>query len=329
MLRFETYDDAVYAHTDYIRFMREKGDDLAKAWLGDRNNKYGEQAAIPSAWAWKHAIVDAVDADILWLSVEMMDLVQSAMETFDWSEPVTMDEVFIPKAFMVLPHAFMSKDINDKTLGWRMLGWNAVDHLVTNVVDDDGSLGYTYNLAMQGEPEGGVRFMQMSWIWDDDDWSQEYPKLTQELRESGENWGIAHATSIPFSYMNNKKELSGEGDRQADWLLFWRVCNKLMAETIVTKERRHPGRPARRDAKRYLMPPPILKVIELRRAQGDSNGDGEERGTRHYTHRWIVRGHWRNQPYKDGYRQKYIGSYVKGPKDLDLIVKQRVWNWDR
>ena len=50
----------------------------------------------------------------------------------------------------------------------------------------------------------------------------------------------------------------------------------------------------------------------------------------HYSHRFIVRGHWRNQPYKDGTVQKiYVASYVKGPPDKPLIIREHVYRWDR
>lgn len=49
-----------------------------------------------------------------------------------------------------------------------------------------------------------------------------------------------------------------------------------------------------------------------------------------YSHRFIVRGHWRNQPYKDGTIQKiYIASFVKGPPDKPLIIREHTYRWDR
>lgn len=331
MLKFETYDDAVYAHTDFVKFMRAQGPEMMRAWLTDRDNKYGQQAAVPSWHAWNHALPDALDTDICWMTTEMMDLVQTAMADFDPTEEVTVDDIFLPSGFMVLPHAFYSKDVNDKTLAWRILQWKLIDPLVVVVNDNEEGYGYTYDLSFEGKPEAGVRFMQMSWTWDEDDWNAEYPELIEELRARGENWGIAHATAIPLRFMNNKHEMSGEGDRRADWLLFWRVAQRLMSERIVTKEHRVAGRAARRDAKRFDMPPPLLRVIELRRPRQDRDGEEREQSTREYTHRWIVRGHWRSQwyPSQGRHKQKYIGAYVKGPEDLDLIVKQRVWNWDR
>jgi hypothetical protein len=203
--------------------------------------------------------------------------------------------------------------------------------MVTFVNDEGGEVGYTYDLSYEGEKEPGVRFMQISWTWDDDTFTDEYPEMTKELRESGENWGVAHATAIPLRYMNDEREMSGEGDRNASWLLFWRVMQKLMAEKIVQSEARVAGRPARREAKRFEMPTSILRVIELRRKRSNKEPDRENGSARNYTHRWIVRGHWRNQwyPSEGRHKQKYISEYVAGPEDLDLIVKTRVWNWDR
>jgi len=332
MLKFETYDDAVYAHTDYVKFLRRpEFKSLASAWLEDRENKYGETAALPSWVAFQHALVDAQGTDILWMTVEMMDLVQGAMEGFDTSEKVHLDDIFLKDGFLVLPHAFMGRDVNGKTIGWRVICWKTVDPLVTFTNDEEGAEGYTYDTSYEGEREPGIRFMQISWTHDDDDWSDEYPELRDELRASGEQWGVAHATAIPLRYMSDEKEMSGEGDRNASWLLFWRVMQKLMAEKIVQSEARVPGRPARRDAKRFELPPSILRVVELRRKRSNKEPDRENGSARHYTHRWIVRGHWRNQwyPSEGRHKQKYISEYVAGPEDLDLVVKTRVWNWDR
>jgi hypothetical protein len=332
VLRFDRYDDAVYAHTDYVEWLRKHGEGVGKAWLADRFGKYGEQAGVPSAVAWQHAIVDALGTDILWLSTEMMDLVQSAMEGFDPMEPVTLDDIFLKSGFMVLPHSFLSKDVNDMTLGWRVLCWKTVDPMVVIVNDSEGETSYTHDLGYEGKQEAGVRFMQASYVRDEDDWSREHPDVQQAVIDSGWNWGMAHATAIPLRFMSSEAETKGEGDATASWLLFWRVAQKLMAERIVSKEIHQPGRAARRDAARSLMPPSLLRVIELRRPRGEEHGERETPSGRRYTHRWIVTGHWRNQPCGPGRklrRQKYIGEYIKGPEDLDLIVKTRVWNWDR
>jgi hypothetical protein len=150
------------------------------------------------------------------------------------------------------------------------------------------------------------------------------------MRERSVEWGIAHATSLPMPLANSDSDVRGEGDKTADWLLFWRVMQKLMRERIVVSEPRVPGRPVRREAQRFGMPPSILRVIELRRAREEreqSERDGTAPTT--WTHRWIARGHWHTYHTKQGPTQKWVGDYVKGPEHLDLIIKRRVWNWDR
>ena len=64
---------------------------------------------------------------------------------------------------------------------------------------------------------------------------------------------------------------------------------------------------------------PIIELVQLRRTESSTPepGSGVER---HYTMRFIVHGHFRNQfyPSKGVYAPKWIASYVKGPADAPL-----------
>jgi len=62
-----------------------------------------------------------------------------------------------------------------------------------------------------------------------------------------------------------------------------------------------------------------VKVIQLRRAEPRSHVDGEHVSV-DWSCRWVVGGHWRNQPYKDARKLLYILPYVKGPEDKPLKV---------
>ena len=51
---------------------------------------------------------------------------------------------------------------------------------------------------------------------------------------------------------------------------------------------------------------------------------------RPYDHRFIVSGHWREQPCGPNHgerRRKWIAPYVKGPRDKPLVVKDTVRVW--
>jgi hypothetical protein len=70
-----------------------------------------------------------------------------------------------------------------------------------------------------------------------------------------------------------------------------------------------------------------VRVLRLRRGVGaaarKAAGDGPGR---EYHHRWIVRGHWRNQWYPSikAHRPKWIAAYLAGPDDAPLLGGDKV-----
>jgi hypothetical protein len=117
---------------------------------------------------------------------------------------------------------------------------------------------------------------------------------------------------------------------RAHWLTFFRVMQKLMAEKIVLRTRYKAHRTLRKQAGRVNLKIEDVTVVELRRRseKSESENGGSQR---EYSHQWVVRGFWRWQyyPASGTHKQKYIASHVRGPKDKPLIVKKRVWVWDR
>lgn len=86
---------------------------------------------------------------------------------------------------------------------------------------------------------------------------------------------------------------------------------------------------------RHGGPPPMARMVKIlvlrenRRSPfvGDDDGGGME-----YSHRFIVRGFWRNQPcgpHNSERRLQWIPPYVKGPADKPLVVKETVRVWRR
>jgi hypothetical protein len=68
---------------------------------------------------------------------------------------------------------------------------------------------------------------------------------------------------------------------------------------------------------------PIVKIIELRTLKRPGCPDGES--DIEWTHRWIVRGHWREQwiPSRNAHEPRWIAPYVKGPEDKPLVVADK------
>ena len=73
-----------------------------------------------------------------------------------------------------------------------------------------------------------------------------------------------------------------------------------------------------------------VKVVDLRRLahRPSEPGDGE----RAYTHRWIVRGHWRQQahgPRRSLRRTTWVPPHTKGPAGAPFLPTETVFVWRR
>lgn len=294
----------------------------AVGWLGDRFKKYGRGATTPSAYAFGQVVEDIASSEPLYVTEEMQGLVYHAMETFDSAETLDLDDVFLRQGFALLEHQFVSTDRWNKKVGWRAISWR-YRQVPTQMEGPNGE--------PEGEPvlKECITIMLWSHLDDPDD----YPFPPEEVAEAkgrGQFWAVAHATTIPFDRFTDKQELANEGDPRAAWLIFWRVMQRLMAERIVVRDRRQVERAEWRRAKRLGLDIKDVIVVELRRVQHPSEDKG---GKANYSHRFIRVGHWRLQPYgpRDNptHRQRWIGRTVVGPDHLPLIVKDRVWVWDR
>lgn len=290
--------------------------EYAQGWLFDRSEKYGPNAATPSLHAFATAVEDIATSDPLYVTEEMQDLVYHAMDTFDRDENLQLDDVFMPQGFALLAHQFVTEDIHGKQMGWRAVSWRYREI----PVQVEGDLN-------NPEVKPCITMMLWSHLDDRDDYPLP-PKIEEQVRQQHGVWGVAHATTIPFDRFNDRGETANEGDPKASWLVFWRVMQRLMAERIVVKSRRHVPRPEWRRAKRAGLDLREVIVVELRREERPSEKLG---GTANYSHRFVRVGHWRNQwhPSLKQHRQRWIGKTIVGDPSLPLVVKDRVWVWDR
>jgi hypothetical protein len=91
-------------------------------------------------------------------------------------------------------------------------------------------------------------------------------------------------------------------------------------------ERERPERAQRRRAARALPTmAPIDEVVTLRLRRVESSQDAGSSSDVHWSHRWLVRGHWRRLP--GGV--VWVRQHVKGPTDRPLIVKEKRTLLDR
>lgn len=92
----------------------------------------------------------------------------------------------------------------------------------------------------------------------------------------------------------------------------------LMAQRLTHIGQHRVSPMARNMAQRKRLPlPSFLKVVSLRRMQEERPKNVSERD---WQWQWMVRGHWRLQPYSTlgDYKWKYIEAFMKGPEDKPI-----------
>jgi hypothetical protein len=138
----------------------------------------------------------------------------------------------------------------------------------------------------------------------------------------GSEWPVSSMTS-DFSQLpatNAQMEASMLEDRRV-LATFWALCSQKISIEETWRPDRNIQRRAKREGWKSI---PQVRVIRLREPTTRSeHGAGREV---EWSHRWIVGSHWRNQwyPTSGQHRPKLIESYVKGPEDKPLVVRETV-----
>jgi hypothetical protein len=98
---------------------------------------------------------------------------------------------------------------------------------------------------------------------------------------------------------------------------------RLIREHVVIRSHERLDRHTARRLQRSGLPLTEIVWVTLRRRQTAESI--EEGGGGDWSHRWMVRGHWRNQWYPSEQRHapRYISAHIKGPESAPLIIKQR------
>jgi hypothetical protein len=104
----------------------------------------------------------------------------------------------------------------------------------------------------------------------------------------------------------------------------------LMQQPTVADQRQ--VRPVSKAARRRAGDDQGVTLIDLRRLEHKPADPDEPAASRQYQHRWLVRGHWRQQPYgpEQSLRKPvWVPSYIKGPADAPLLERPHVHVWRR
>lgn len=130
-------------------------------------------------------------------------------------------------------------------------------------------------------------------------------------------------------------EITDSGVQVSLLALIGAAWHLMQQPTVATPQPRAAGtgtpRGPRQPGER---PSAVVTTIDLRtmRFVDTDREPGPDDTGRTYAHRWVVRGHWRNQPHGKDHAQRrlqWVPSYVKGPEGAPLLASEKVMVWRR
>lgn len=114
---------------------------------------------------------------------------------------------------------------------------------------------------------------------------------------------------------------------------------KMLQQTIVTLGTERPYRALKRRCAAYMPEVGDVLVIQLRKEYHPAKKYTEEHGGDDvefegpwYSHRFLVRGHWKRQRFGENRGETkiiWVAPYVKGPEDRPLIMKDRIYSLEK
>lgn len=135
------------------------------------------------------------------------------------------------------------------------------------------------------------------------------------------------AEPVPFAAIDPELPLVAAQTLAAAWLL-------MQQPTLVERRTEHADKATARALARAGRPATSVSIIDLRRAYAPDQREetGTDSAGRRYRHRWVVQGHWRDQPYGPDRalrRKQWIPVHIKGPGGAPLLATVPVNVWRR
>lgn len=298
------------------------GKRYAQGFARDARNKGRYAAAalyekLPVIEDWK-----LLTANPIFVSEEMVDLVEAAAETFE-PEPLEETDLLTPGGWVYLERPLILEDYLKRKMAIRAIAWGGATIAEEETGGSDGIVISFYSHSGD-EDDFDIRGAAEDPLSETAEvFAARYPLTVAHFSP----WQFGKTFSDLIGQLDKEKGLPEVGSRfdAEAWGLLWAKVQslfRLLVQRVTTVERHQLHRKARREGKRHgFTESDAVTVVTLRRLReqiGESNREVE------WQHRWIVGGHWRNQwyPSLNRHRQIWINPYVKGPSDRELLIKE-------
>lgn len=243
---------------------------------------------------WEHTTAKV--AQLWYVGPDMVDLLMAAAPSIP---PTALDETLLPDedGLVVFGKPFLGIDSAGDEVPVRVGGYVWGTALI------EGAPGIGISAYSSLEPGQLLPIGSLSWL---------FGLTADEFRHSGRpEWVKAQE-----SMAEDRRVL------QALWLL---SSQPGVAQVRTETANRQTSRRMQRSGYQQS----DVRIITLRQQHHETD---EAAPSREYQHRWLVNGHWRNQPYGPGRSQTrpvFIHPYLKGPEDAPLLQKETVKSWTR
>lgn len=241
-----------------------------------------------------------VDVVPMWVDGGVLDLVEYAAETFQ-PEALIAEDLLVPNAFCLFERALRANDIEGREISFRAASW-------AHFLDPAAVLA--------GGGKGGIVMALWRHMADEDDYSRQDPRRYHR-RMGGSVLRPMQTTMVPWGDPRAMKEPANH-KVFAQLQVLWRLAQ----QQITIRSERQVSRPTWRSKQNWRQIKTV-QVLTLRRPK-NPRPEGEP-GEAHYSHRFPVHGHWRNQWYASEkvHRQIWIDPYIKGPAEAPFVAKRQ------
>lgn len=267
----------------------------------------------------QRALEAMAKAELFWISEEMSELCRDAVDGLTEAhlgrDLWPADYGFMVFATPVQVEGHEWKNDNDPALEpIRALGWylDGSEVTVLMFVDLDDMVSATL-MRVHGEVDP----------------ARHRERVASFTAELGMKWlSPATGDAYPIDRPYRLEEHPGEG-APAGFMLstVWLLMGQRGLASTTTGVPEPKNKAARRRQAPLRKQLDAVRIIELR--SGTDHAAAYAGTTRAYRHRWMVKGHWRQQWYPSlgMHRPVWVAPYVKGPEGAPLLTGEKVHTW--
>lgn len=268
-------------------------------WMFDSTAK----DAMPGSVLRGFEINRLAEADLFHVSADMVELALAAAPSIP-GFGLAPEDLPSPTGLMIFERPPINVALGDGEVGIKAVCWSKFPN------GDEAIWGTTYADREEAAPIlSEITKYRQPW---------REPKLIYS--HGGEfTWSLGSENGLSFE----------SGHFMATFGPFLKATWILMQQPIAKATDVELYRAARRRLERAGQEPKPVRVIDLRRPQ--HAGEAASESDREYHHRWIVRGHWRQQwyPSREVHRPVWIAPHIKGPDDKPLLGGEKVYSWTK